>query len=306
MRPFLKKLKRAPLILWLKTVRYIGPLVATPFGYLRKREHIIESWGDLDRSISRAVIFVHFDSTGTVKQNVIAYLSAFQELGVSVVFVTNSGSLQPDCLEPLKNICSTILIRRNVGYDFGAWQEGLHYLKTSGAECKELFLVNDSVIGPFQPLKNVIERIRWDEADVWGLTESWQISYHLQSYFLCANERALKSEAWRKFWQNVRPIPSKDAIIQRYEVGLTSAMQKGGLLCRAVWPLDSLLLSNHQFPRHHINPTAHCWRHLLECGFPFIKRELVLKNPARIADASEWKEVVRSLVEDDRLTIPFL
>jgi hypothetical protein len=41
-----------------------------------------------------------------------------------------------------------------------------------------------------------------------------------------------------------------------------------------------------------VNPTHDLWRQLLDAGFPFIKRELVRDNPARVADAEEWREVV--------------
>jgi hypothetical protein len=48
--------------------------------------------------------------------------------GLSVVFVTNAAFLRPEAMEALKLICAGIIIRRNVGYDFGAWREGLAQL----------------------------------------------------------------------------------------------------------------------------------------------------------------------------------
>ena len=41
-----------------------------------------------------------------------------------------------------------------------------------------------------------------------------------------------------------------------------------------------------------MNPTGELWRQLLLAGFPFIKRELLRSNPARVADLADWRDVV--------------
>ena len=44
-----------------------------------------------------------------------------------------------------------------------------------------------------------------------------------------------------------------------------------------------------------LNPTAHLWQFLLESGVPFIKRELLRSNPARIAGVTAWSPLVRQI-----------
>lgn len=44
---------------------------------------------------------------------------------------------------------------------------------------------------------------------------------------------------------------------------------------------------------HPVNPAHHFWRILASsAGCPFIKAELVRRNPGQIADVHEWPEVV--------------
>ena len=55
-------------------------------------------------------------------------------------------------------------------------------LPAADTEC--LVIANDSVYGPFGPLGPLLSRMDFGAADAWGMTETWQIRYHLQSYFV--------------------------------------------------------------------------------------------------------------------------
>ncbi|MBU6498226.1 MAG: lipopolysaccharide biosynthesis protein [Rhodospirillales bacterium] len=248
-----------------------------------------------------------------------------RDAGLSVVFITNSGRLRPEAMAALQPLCAGVLVRRNIGYDFGAMREGLEYLGLPRAETEMVLLVNDSVYGPLGPLDDMLARIDFTAADLWGATESWQRRYHLQSYFVAAGRRALDSAAWRTFWSSVRPVKSKSWVISRYEVGLTQKLLRAGLRCAAIFayrdlvpdvdvsalavPIDSgtsivdPLLTMRRIHAHHVrhhavtrtplNPTSDLWRQLLHAGFPFIKRELLRENPTQVADIVDWSDTAR-------------
>jgi hypothetical protein len=184
-------------------------------------------------------------------------------------------------------------------------------------------MANDSVYGPICPIDELLAKIDFSQADLWGCTESWQTRYHLQSYLIAFSPRVVASEAWRKFWATVRPTWSKVWLVRLYEIGLTQAMLKAGFTCKAVWPYQSLikdldpeLLMDHpeggpnladptiRARQHHtrhirsaavlrlpLNPTSDLWRQLLRAKFPFIKRELLRDNPTHVPDVGEWREV---------------
>ncbi|HEX7390020.1 MAG TPA: rhamnan synthesis F family protein, partial [Acidiphilium sp.] len=253
--------------------------------------------------------------------------------GRSVVFVTNAGKIEPVAEARLLTLCAGILTRRNIGYDFGGWRDAIETLDLPQAGTEEIIIVNDSVFGPVRPLESTLLRLDYESTDVWGLTESWQRRYHLQSYFVAFGPRAIRSPAFRKFWAQVIPAPSKAYVIGKYEVGMTQAMIKAGLRIAALWPYDMLtkLITRDQLDgylnadpgsvrtdpidltrwlhvlrlrdaiarRKPLNPTSDLWRHLLLSGYPFIKRELLRDNPTRVEDVGDWADVLRDTLGVD-------
>lgn len=294
----------------------------------RSPTQVVSVWPEGEVPLGPHVcVFTHWDGAGDVRPHVLHQIRSLAAAGMSVLFVTNAGSLRPAALEALKPICAGVMVRRNVGYDFGAWREGLAHLNLPRADTAMVVIANDSVYGPLAPLDEMLTRIDLDVADVWGCTDTWQSRYHLQSYFMAFSPRVIASEAWRNFWAQVRPTWAKSWLIRLYEVGLTQSLLRAGFTCRAIWPyqvlvadIDPKLLEkprdddedgpNHNDPavkarRQHavwvrdmathripLNPTNDLWRQLLAAGFPFIKRELLRDNPTHVEDVGDWRQAV--------------
>jgi hypothetical protein len=300
-------------------------------GQLRPRRQIISALpaGSIPLG-PKIVLFMHFDRYGNVRPQILHYLREFVANGRSVVFVTNAGRLTPAALASLQEICAGVIIRKNQGYDFGAWRDAIEFLRLPRADTEELILANDSLFGPIKPLTELLAKFDYRAADIWGLTESWQYRYHLQSFFLAFGRAALISEAFTKFWTSVRPVPLKSFIVRTYEIGITQAMVKGGLRCAALWPYQTLLslvdraeieklipreddefgkldpvhitrklhvlrLRDAVARRLPLNPSADLWRQLLLLDYPFIKRELLRDNPTHVEDVHDWIQVVHSI-----------
>jgi lipopolysaccharide biosynthesis protein len=170
----------------------------------------------------------------------------------------------------------------------------------------------------------MMARVDFNQADLWGTTESWQYRYHLQSYFLLAGRRAMTSPAWQSFWRGVRQVSSKQWVVARYEVGLTQKLLKAGLRCQPLWSYNELLdrvidlpvpeetekkidpiehmrvIANQRLRtaaanRTALNPTSDLWRQLLLAGFPFLKVELLRKNPTNVPDVADWRSVAAEI-----------
>ena len=304
-------------------------------GRLRRQRQILSVWPAGEIALGpRLVLFMHFDSRGVVRQQLLDYMRDLAENGREIVFVTNAGKLRPEAMQALQGLCAAIIIRRNIGYDFGAWADAIHELGLPRAGTEELILVNDSVFGPLLPLGDVLRRLDYGKAEIWGLTESWQVRYHLQSFFLAFGPAALRSRAFTKFWGNVRPVPAKSYIVKAYEIGFTQAMVKGSLRCAALWTYEKLIklvnrdelekliqaeetelgradpiqitrklqvlrIRDAVARRVALNPTSDLWRQLLLSGFPFIKRELLRDNPTKVEDVGDWVEIVRETLAAD-------
>ena len=272
----------------------------------------------------KVCVYVHWDGAGDVRPHVLHQVQSLVDEGVSVVFVTNAGRLLPEAMARLQPICAGIMIRQNVGYDFGAWREGIERLQLPRPDTEMVIIANDSVYGPIRPLDALLAHIDFKQADVWGCTDSWQHRYHLQSYFMAFSPAVVGSEAWKRFWAGVTPTWSKNWLIRLYEIGLTQGLIKAGFRGRAIWSyqkliqdIDPEMLMDHkeggpnladpavQVRQKHarrlrggivqripLNPTSDLWRQLLHAGFPFLKRELLRDNPSFVADVADWRTVV--------------
>ncbi len=309
----------------------IGARFSLLASYLRRDQQVVSVWPHSSVALGpRVAVFVHFDPAGSVQDFVTNYVAALQKAGLSVVFVSNCPTLDETSVTKLRALCSSIILRNNMGHDFGAMRDALRILGLPRDNTKSVLIANDSVFGPLQDIGAILDQVDFQRADFWGATESWQHRYHLQSFFLIAGRRALESTAWKNFWRRVRLVQSRYWIVQRYEIGLTQAMLAGGMRCAALWSYEELTkmlpppdvdndrqtivgvdpvnemrrghiarLRNHIVAASPMNPTAEFWRQLLMAGFPFIKRELLRNNPARIADLGDWRDVVRTVSEVD-------
>lgn len=307
---------------------------AYPLGFRHSPHQVVERYdqgGGLGRDVA---VFVHFDAEGRVVPTTRAFILGLKAAGLSIAFVTNSGSIQDEDKAFLRAHCASVLIRRNIGYDFGAWRDGLDTLGLPRAETRAIYLVNDSVYGPFGDLRPLLDAIDFKRADLWGITESWQHHYHLQSFFLACGEGAIRSAAWNRFWRSVRPIPCKDWVIRHCEIGFTRALARGGVTNAALYPnttllddaeldrLEQLVATDdetdgadarlHAEAEHAdrilrcaqrqpipLNPSIDLWRQLLRAGYPFVKRELLLRNPTKVTDVFTWEEEVSSHLKAD-------
>lgn len=297
-------------------------------GAVRSPAQVVEDWrqpgADLENGVA---LFAHYDPDGKVNAHTRRFVRELAAAGLSVVFVTNSGRLLEEDKRFLRIYCAAILVRRNIGYDFGAWRDALETLSLPREDTWSILLVNDSTIGPFAEIQELLNTIDYQVADVWGITESWQRGYHLQSFFLSCGPVAIRSRAWHDFWRSVKPVPSKDWIVRQYEVGFTKCLSAAGLSCKALFPTAKLLnvkelahlvaiagadrvadpektaepseavhaariLRAVRVGGMMLNPSADLWRQLLKVGFPFVKRELITLNPTKIADVADWRGVV--------------
>jgi hypothetical protein len=172
----------------------------------------------------------------------------------------------------------TVLRRRNVGYDFGSWAIALdRYPAIEAAD--QVLLVNDSLAGPFQPIDHLFKKFDDTGADVWGLTDSSQLgTHHLQSYCMGFKHGCLQEPPLAKFWRGISIEPTRDDIINRYEIGLSR------LLHREHFSVDAAF-RHAEVVRGGDNPTIHGWRKLLDLGYPFVKRQL-LRQPELTPDGS--------------------
>ncbi|MEN9896984.1 MAG: hypothetical protein RLZZ66_633 [Pseudomonadota bacterium] len=109
------------------------------------------------------------------------FVRAFQQAGFYVVYVLASDT--PNTLTGVFESADRVIVRENIGYDFGSWATVYQLCQAEFLGAKEVIWANDSMIGPLGSLENLLEKITASKADLWAITDSQEITYHFQSYF---------------------------------------------------------------------------------------------------------------------------
>ncbi len=173
------------------------------------------------------------------------------------------------------------IIRNNKGKDFGGIGDLCRMIDLD--DCDQIIMMNDSYIGPFYD-SDLYEKLKKDDSDVIGITESYDGLYHLQSSFLYfKNNKSILSLV--DFFKNhYKLYDVRENIIKYGEVGLSQYFLEVGLKMRAIFNLPELLAKykkeHESKPFNTINSQhAFCQEIFIHEDFPYIKREFLSRNP---------------------------
>jgi hypothetical protein len=292
-------------------------------GRVRGGIRLVEPGDDPAIGRRSVALYVHFSPDGRISDMVFAQLRAYAAAGFAVAFVSMSRQIPPADWARLGQVAALRVLRDNYALDFGAWQALVPLLADRWPEPDEVLLTNDSVLGPLHPLAPIFAALRAGGEGVFGLTESLQGGAHLQSYFLLARGRAAVGDLL-DFLRTLPLTGSKWLLIQRSELRLSQAMRARGHRVAALFGYRRLLQATAATDERRafvaalpkrlvkedlagdpiawveeflqwrpLNPTHHLWRALVAVlGFPFIKTELVRRNPGELSGVERWPELV--------------
>ena len=269
----------------------------------------------------RIALYVHYSASGRVSGMVRFQLAQLRALGFAIVFISMAANIPEDEWRAVRHLCALVVQRQNFGLDFGAWRDLLPEVRRRWPMVEELLLANDSVLGPIRPLAPLIETMRAGGEGLFGLTESLQGGPHLQSFMLLARGPSVVQDVMC-FIQKLYIGHSKWLLVQMAEVRLSRWIQRRGHRVAAVYGYDRLVRAAIADPSERkrlalshrglravdrlpdekvtamlhdrpLNPTHHLW-HVLATRFgcPFLKTELIRRNPGRLPGVAEWAEVV--------------
>lgn len=275
---------------------------------------------DPARDARSVAVFVQYSPDGMISDMVARQIEMYRSLGFAVVLVSNSPAFPDAAWQVAVQRASLVVWRRNAGLDFGAWKDVVPLALQRWPQAEELLLVNDSVLGPIRPIDPLVASMRAAGPGVFGLLESHQGGPHLQSWFTLARGGAAIADVAR-FLHHMRLSRSKWKIVQRGELRLARSMQAAGHRVAAFHAYEELVRlgledaaerayleralpawsgggSLESFRRalglYPVNPAHHLWRVLNgPAGCPFIKTELVRRNPGKLPEVDSWPDLVR-------------
>lgn len=217
--------------------------------------------------------FVSYAPTPLIKPHVEKHIKALQESGIGVVLVINTDDIAGEFSIPatLTQLCG-LYIRENKGFDFGAWSQ-IYKILHEKIDVNYLYLINDSIVGPLSEVffEEMLKKIHTSNADFIGLTSNENPYLHLQSFFLVLRKNILTNEIFRSFFKSLWQLPTKEMVIDFYEVRITCLLQLLGYKIETLFPTDDLTMVKTDAVIHNLDA-------LLERGFPYIKTS-VLHTP---------------------------
>ena len=189
------------------------------------------------------------------------------------------------------------IFERHGEYDFGSYKRGLRHARAQGwlDEATHVLLCNDSVLGPLNDLSHVFLSVCGAPDHVYGLTFSYQIRPHLQSFFLMMGRDVFLRPRITSFFEDVKPLSSRFAVIEAYEIGFSALLLDEGFQLRSFVPVEHCvdprngeLMGNpmaYPVTMVHLGAPVVKIRALREQdsnlnGFPSLLRLIAKRNPA--------------------------
>lgn len=186
--------------------------------------------------MKRLLLYVHYNKYDQISNHVFYQLKAVRLLYETIVFISNS-SISNEYRNKLSGYVDNIIQRENVGFDFGAWRDGMQYIGFDTLlEYDSVTLMNDTCFGPFYDIQPFYEIYETHGVDIWGMTNhrAYQVSKnhflneHIQSYFKVFSKKVISSDIFREFWTSIEDFSDIQDVIDNYEIQSTSIFREAG------------------------------------------------------------------------------
>ena len=234
--------------------------------------------------MKRAGIFLFYDPEGKVDDYILGCLGSLQQ-HMDYLLVVSNSPLDETNRKRLESVSSEVMERKNVGYDVGAYRDGLRHLGWDHmGDYDELVLFNYTFFAPIHHWAGLFERTdKWD-TDFWGITEHDEVRphpflpklvmpRHIQSHWIAVRASLSTTKDWRSYWEDMPPIESYNDSIQWHESRFTGYFNALGYRHEVAYNVDDYPSANPVFDNASL---------LLQDGCPILKRRNLFHNPLHL------------------------
>jgi len=165
----------------------------------------------------------------------------------------------------LYDLADALIWKGLSGYDFSAYNLGLRHIAQMSPG-SDVFILNDSVLGPFGDLGDFFDRAQWD---LTGMTGSRLEENHIQSYaFILRNVTRWRLWALKSIFLPFGAFDDFASVVRSQETRMARVAAKT-MSVGALWFAE-------RYPENP-DPTLFTADVLLDQGFPFIKKSALGK-----------------------------
>lgn len=208
-------------------------------------------------------IYFVFAPGGRISDSHRLALSRLKDMGASLMVVCASESPEQVPVEVI-HAADAVYWKALAGYDFSGYALALHQVALCSPDA-DVFVMNDSVFGPFEDIRPLLSRARWD---LTGFTAQDATENHLQSYAFM-----LRGVTLQRMVQLQSVFPGDWAFDRIHDVVLVQESQFARVAS------ESMTVGAFWYARERdvLDPVLVRPFELIEAGFPFLKKSLLGK-----------------------------
>ncbi len=170
----------------------------------------------------RLFLFAGYDINGVIDESLIYYLRNLSKYGDVVLYMDN------DCdkseLQKIDKYTIFAGATHHGEYDFGSYKRAFCWAKENVnlSKYEFLYMVNDSVYGPFWDLQKYLIHMENMNTGAFGMTRcNNKQGDHIESWFVGMRQNVFMSSWFDEFINSVKHESDKGTITYMYEHGLT-------------------------------------------------------------------------------------
>ena len=250
------------------------------------------------------LIYAHYDANGIIRKDIINFLKISSKNYKKIIFVSTKLN-RKEISKFSKN--TKIIIRKNVGYDFYSYKVGLNYIlkKFANYYKEKIYFLNSSIIilEPRKFLRKII-KINFKKNEIWALTKSFELTEHLQSFFLIFDLKKIDINLFLNWWKKVKKYNDRWKVVRQYEIGLSMHFKENNYSLKSLFADNVKMypdtfykktkqrLNNYFYKKIKIykkSPIHYYWIKIYK-NYGIIKLDLITKNQFNL-DLSYLKKI---------------
>ena len=176
----------------------------------------------------RLGIYCFYDKYGHAASFIKTFLDDLMNNLDDLVVVVN-GQLSDQARQLFSEYTKMIIVRENKGLDVAAYKQAILTLGWEELESyDEVICLNDTVMGPVYPFREMFACMDRKDVDFWGITayagetvDKEQIPTHLQAYWHAYRRSLVSSPAFHEYWETMPLWKDYAEVTRKHEMTFT-------------------------------------------------------------------------------------
>lgn len=233
--------------------------------------------------MKRLCIYLTYDKQGIVDKYIGYMLRELKTCVDALIVVCNQLEIVRG-IDILEEYADEIYCRENIGFDSGGFKDALcNFIGWSKVlQYDELVLVNDSMFGPFKPMKVIFDEMEEKNVDFWGAAKHGEgknneIDYfpeHIQTYFLVIRSEMLHCKEFEEYWENMLYYTTFIESVKHYETKFTEYFSDLGYTFGTL--ADTEINDSCRSENNYMQYGMISYELIKKRNFPFLKKQQIV------------------------------